>query len=160
MNEIVNKFLLAEDKFIPEMHLRQPGFMYSPCGLFTKNKKRIRKFKETGDSPYIYQNELDKAFFQHDMAYGDFKDLNRRTVIKHLILLKIQNMIYINVDFFQWFMFSDKKTSASGIKNENISNKPPLNLARQLLNNYLIKEKYNHILLTIFGGGGGEGGLI
>ena len=46
MNEIVNKFLLAEDKFIPEMHLRQPGFMYSPCGLFTKNKKRIRKFKE------------------------------------------------------------------------------------------------------------------
>ena len=142
------------------MHLRQPGFIYSPCGLFTKNKKRIRKFKETGDSSYIYQNELDKAFFQHDMAYGDFKDLTRRTVIKHLILLKIQNMIDINVDLLQWFIFSDKKTSASGIKNENISNKPPLNLARQLLKNNLIKEKYNHILLTIFGGGGGGGGLI
>ena len=79
MNAIVNKFLLAGDKFIPEMHLRQPGFTYSACGPFTKNKERIQKFKETGDSRYIYQNELDKACFQHDMAYGDYKDLTRRT---------------------------------------------------------------------------------
>ena len=82
MNEIVNKFLLAEDNFMPEMHLRQPGFTYGACGPFTKNKERIQKFKETGDSRYIYQNELDKACFQYDMAYGDFKDLARRTVIK------------------------------------------------------------------------------
>ena len=68
MNEIVNKLLLAGDKIISEMHLRQPGFTYSDCGPFTKNKKRIQKFKETGDSRYIYQNELDKA-------YRDFKDL-------------------------------------------------------------------------------------
>ena len=79
MNEIVNKFLLAGDKFMPEMHLRQPQFVYSACGPFTKNKERIQKFKETGDTSYIYKNELDKACFQHDMAYGDFKDLAKRT---------------------------------------------------------------------------------
>ena len=62
------------------MHLKQPGFTYSACGLFTKNKERIQKFKETGDTSYIYKNELDKAFFQHHMAYGDFKDLAKRTI--------------------------------------------------------------------------------
>ena len=65
---------------MPEMHLKQPGFTYSACGPFTKNKERIQKFKETGDASYIYKNELDKACFQHDMAYGDFKDLAKRTV--------------------------------------------------------------------------------
>ena len=63
---------------MPEMHLRQSGFTYSACGPFTKNEKRIQIFKETGDSRYIYQKELDKTCFQHDMAYGDFKDLTRR----------------------------------------------------------------------------------
>ena len=78
MNEIVDKLLLAGDKFLPEMHLKQPGFTYSVCGLFIRNKQRIRKFKETGDINYIYKNELDKVCFQHDMTYGDFKDLKRR----------------------------------------------------------------------------------
>ena len=78
MNEIVNKFLLAGDKFMPEMHLKQPRFTYSACGPFTKNKDRIQKFKETGDASYIYKNELDKVCFQYDMAYGDFKNLERR----------------------------------------------------------------------------------
>ena len=65
---------------MPEVHLKQPRFNYSACGPFTKNKERILKFKETGgDTNYIYKNELDKACFQHDMAYGDFKDLARRT---------------------------------------------------------------------------------
>ena len=63
MNEIVSKFLLADDKFMPEMHLRQPQFVYSVCGTFTKNKERIQKFKETGNTSYIYKNELDKACF-------------------------------------------------------------------------------------------------
>ena len=63
MNEIVNKFLLAGDKFMPEMHLKQPGFAYSACGPFTKNKKRIKKLKETGDTNYIYKNELDNIVF-------------------------------------------------------------------------------------------------
>ena len=90
MNEIVNKFLLAGDTFMPEMHLKQPRFTYSACGPFTKNKERIQnlnkeriqKFKETGDTIYIYKNELDKGCFQHDMAYGDSKSLKRRTALK------------------------------------------------------------------------------
>ena len=61
MNEIVNKFLLAYDKFMPAMHLKQPGSTYSACGSFTKNKERIQKFKERGDTSYTYKNELDKA---------------------------------------------------------------------------------------------------
>ena len=79
MNEVVKKILLAGDEFIPEITLKKPGFTYSACGPFTKNKERIQKINESGDSRYIYRNELDKACFQHDMAYGDFKDLARRT---------------------------------------------------------------------------------
>ena len=71
--------MLAGEKFMPEMHLKPAGFPYSACGPFTKNKERIQNFKETGDTRYIYKNELDKACFQHDMAYGCFKDLARRT---------------------------------------------------------------------------------
>ena len=77
MDEIVNKFLFPGDKFMREMHLKQPRFTYSACGPFTKNKERIQKFKETGYTNHIYKNELDKACFQHDIAYGDFKDLAR-----------------------------------------------------------------------------------
>ena len=79
INRIVNRFLLSGDTFLPDTHLRQPGFTSKVCGPFTKDKKEIQKFKETGDSRYIYQNELDKACFQHGMAYGDFKDLTGRT---------------------------------------------------------------------------------
>ena len=79
MNNIINKFLLAGAKFMPEMHLRQPEFVYSACGPFTRHKERIKKFKQTGDTRYIYRNELDKACFQHDSAYADHKDLINRT---------------------------------------------------------------------------------
>ena len=95
MNEAVNKFLLAGDKFMPEMYLKQPGFTYSACEPFNKNKERTQKFKETGDTKYIYRNELNEACFQHDMAYGGFKDLTIRTTSdkvlrdKDLILLKL-----------------------------------------------------------------------
>ena len=64
---------------MPEMHLKQPGFTYSACGPFTKDKERIQKFKKIGDTKYIYKSELDKACFQHDMAYGAFKDLAKKT---------------------------------------------------------------------------------
>ena len=63
MNEIVSELLLAGDKFMPEMHLKQPGFTYSACQPFTKNKERIQKSNETGYTKYIYKNELDKAWF-------------------------------------------------------------------------------------------------
>ena len=75
MNNVINKFLLAGDKFMPEMHLRQLQFVYSACGPFTRHKERIKKFKQTGDTRYIYRNELDKACFQLDSAYADHKDL-------------------------------------------------------------------------------------
>ena len=79
MNEIINKFLLVGDKFMPEMHLKQPGFTYSACGPFTKNKERNEKFTQTENIDFIYSNKLDKAYFQHDMAYGKTKDLVKRT---------------------------------------------------------------------------------
>ena len=91
MNEIINKFLLAGDNIMPKMHLRQPGFTHTACGPFT-NKERIWKFKESGDLPYIHQNEPDKACFKHGITDADFKILSRRTglikycMIKHLIL--------------------------------------------------------------------------
>ena len=89
---------------MPEIHLRQPQFTYSACGPFTKHEQRIQKFKETGDTNYIYMNELDKACFTHDAAYSDSKDLTKEPLqikfkkIKHLILLRIQNMMGIKED--------------------------------------------------------------
>ena len=79
MSNIINKFLLAGDKFLPEMNLRQPRFVYSTCRPFTRHKEKIKEFKRTGDTRYIYRNELDKACFQHDSAYVDHKDLINRT---------------------------------------------------------------------------------
>ena len=72
MNEIINKFLLAEEKFISDMHLKQLEFTYSACDPFTKNNKRTRKIKKTGNWRYTYRNELHKACFKHDMAYCRF----------------------------------------------------------------------------------------
>ena len=79
MNKVVDKFLKIGDKFMPEMHLTQPGFTYSACEPFTKNKQRIQKFMETRNRSVIFKDKLDEACFQHDMACGDFKDLKRRT---------------------------------------------------------------------------------
>ena len=75
-----------------EMHLKQPRFTYSACGHFTKNKERIQKFKETWDTNYIYKNESDKACFQHDMAYGDFKDLAKRIASDKILRDKAFNI--------------------------------------------------------------------
>ena len=75
MNEIVNKFLLEEVKYMPEMHLKQSGVTYIASGQFTKNKGTIQKFMQTGNTNYIYRNDLDKACFQHGVAYGKYKDL-------------------------------------------------------------------------------------
>ena len=135
MNEIVNKFLLAGDKFMPEMHLRQPQFVYSACGPFTKNKERIQKFKETGDTSYIYKNELDKACFQHDMAYGDFKDLAKRTAADKVLRDKAFKIASDQkYDGYQRglasvvYKFFDKKSQGSGVA----SNKENIHLADEL----------------------------
>ena len=122
---------------MPEMHLRQLAFTYSACGPFTK-KARIQKFKETGDSWYIYQKKPDKVYFQHGMAYVDFKDLTRRIASDKILFYKEFNIAKNpKHDGYQHWLASrvykcfDKKTSGgattraikSAIKNENISNK-------------------------------------
>ena len=82
-NDIVNKILLAGDKFMSEIHLKQPGFTYSDCGPFTKNKKKkIEKFMRAGKTDFIYKNDLEKACFQHDTAYGKSKYLAKKNWIR------------------------------------------------------------------------------
>ena len=75
MNKIVNKYLLTGDKFMPELHLKQPGFTYNACGPFTKHCERIQKFKETADLKHLYRKELKTPCFAHGSAYSDSKDL-------------------------------------------------------------------------------------
>ena len=131
INEIVNKVLLVGDTFMPEMHLKQLGFTYSVCGPFTKNKERIEKFMQTGDTNFIYKNELDKACFQHDMAYGKTKDLVKRTQSDKVLKDKafkiasdpkydgyqrgLASMVY---KFFDKKSALLNKSSGSGIANE------------------------------------------
>ena len=119
-----------------EMHLKQPGFTYSACGPFTKNKERIQKFKETGDTNYIYKNEVDKACFQHDMAYGDFKDLAERTASDKVLKDKAFNIAKNpKYDGYQRglasmvYKFFDKKSAGSGA---NMQANPNKQLAKEL----------------------------
>ena len=121
---------------MPEMHLKQPGLTYSACGPFTKNKERIQKFKETGDASYIYKNELDKACFQHNMAYGDFKDLKRRTLSDKVLRDKAFNIAknpkydgYQRGLISMVYIFFDKKSKGSGV---NIEVKHNEQLAKEL----------------------------
>ena len=156
MNDTINKFLLPGDKFMPEMHLKQPGFTYSACGPFTKTKERIQKFKQTGDSRHVYKNELDKACFQHDMAHGDFKDLKRRTAADVLRDIA-KNPKY---DGYQRglasmvYKFFDKKTKCSGITLANKSIPQNEQLAEELHKPVIRKfkkGKYIQHSKTIFG---------
>ena len=141
MNNVINKFLLAGDKFMPEMHLRQTQFTYSVCEPFTKHKQRIQKFKETGDTNYIYKNELDKACFAHDAAYSDSKDLTKRTVANKILKNKAFNIAKDpKYDGYQRGLapmvckFFDKKSAGSCAKNVNNTKLAPQNkkLAEEL----------------------------
>ena len=123
MNNVINKFLLAGDKFMPEIHFRQPQFTYSACGPFTKHEQRIQKFKETGDTNYIYTNELDKACFVHDAAYSDSKDLTKRTVADKILKNRAFDIANdLKYDGYQRglasmvYKFFDSKVSGSGAK--------------------------------------------
>ena len=123
MNNVINKFLLVGDKFMPEMHLRQPRFVYSACGPFTRHKERIKEFKRTGDTRYIYRNELDKACFQHDSAYADHKDLINRTEADKVLRDKAYD-IASNPEYDGYqrglasmvYKFFDKKSTGTGFK--------------------------------------------
>ena len=122
MNNIINKFLLTGDKFTSEMHLRQPQFVYSACGPFTRHKERIKEFKRTCDTRYIYRNELDKACLQHDSAYADHKDLINRTEADKVLKDKAYDIASNpEYDGYQRGLASmvyksfDKKSTGSGI---------------------------------------------
>ena len=143
MNEIVNKFLLVGDKFMPEMHLKQSGFTYSACGPFTKNKERIEKFMQTGNTNFIYKNELGKTCFQHDMVYDKSNDLAKRTQSDKVFRDKSFNIASDpKYDGYQRrlasmvYMFFDKKSSGSGIVNE-----PNFQLANELHKSVIRKFK-------------------
>ena len=82
MNEIVTKFLLAGDTFMPEMHSKQPGFIYSACVSFTKNKERVDKFMQIGNTDFIYRNVVNKASSQHDMVCGKSKKIRKKNSIR------------------------------------------------------------------------------
>ena len=127
MNNRINKFLLAGDKFMPEIHLRQPRLVYSACGPFTRHKERIKEFKRTGDTRYICRNELDKAYFQHDSAYADHKDLINRTKSDKVLRAKAYD-IASNPEYGGYqsglasmvYKFFDKKSVGSGIASSSI----------------------------------------
>ena len=133
MNNVINKFLLLGDKFMPEIHLRQPQFTYSACGPFTRHEERIQKFKETGDTNYLYKNELDKACFIHDAAYSDSKDLTKRAVADKILKNKAFDVAKDSkYDGYQRglvsmvYKFFDSKVSGSSAKlipeNEQLAN--------------------------------------
>ena len=158
MNEIVNKFLLAGDEFMPEMHLRQPQFVYSACGPFTKNKERIQKFKETGDTSYIYKNELDKACFQHDMAYGDFKDLPKGTAADKVLRDKAFKIASDQkYDGYQRglasmiYKFFDKKSQGSGLANNNENIQLANELHKPVIKKFNKRKVYSSFKDNIWG---------
>ena len=127
MNNVINKFLLAVDKFMPEVHLRQPRFVYRAYGPFTRHKERIKEFKRAGDTRYIYRNELDKACFQHDSDYADHKDLINRTEADKTLRDKAYDIASNpKYDGYQRglvsmvYKFFDKKSMDSGITSSSI----------------------------------------
>ena len=154
MNNAINKLLLAGDKFMPEIHLRQPQFTYSACGPFTKHEQRIQKFKKTGDRNYIYKNELDKACFADDAAYSDGKDLTKRNVADKVLKNKafdiakdpkydgyqrgLASMVY---KFFDSNVASpDKNSVGSGAKHVNTKITPQNEQVAEELHKPIIRK--------------------
>ena len=163
MNNIINKFLLAGDTFMPEMRLRQPRFVYSACGPFTRHKGRIKEFKRTGDTRYICRNELDKVCFQHDSAYADHKDLINRTeadkVLRDQAYDIASNPKY---DGYQRglasmvYKFFDKKSMGSGfkkLKNTTKSNSSILadELHKSIVRKFNKRTEYSQFKDNIWG---------
>ena len=130
---------------MPEMHLRQPQFVYSACGPFTRHKERMKEFKHTGDTRCIYRNELDKACFQHHSAYGDHTDLINRAKSDEVLRDKAYDIGSIpEYDGYQKglasmiYKFFDKKSTGSGIN----TTKPSSSILADELQKPII-EKFN-----------------
>ena len=147
MNKLINKFSLAGDKFMPEMHLRQPQFVYSACGPFTRHKERIKKLKQTGDTRYIYRNELDKACFQHDSTYADHKNLINRTKSDKVLRDKAYE-IASNPEYNGYqrglasmmYNFFHKKSMGSGVKKLKDTTKSSSSILADELHKPVIKK--------------------
>ena len=149
LNEIVNKSLLAGNKFMLKLHLKQLGFTCSACAPFTRNKERIENFMQTGNTDFTYKNELDKACFQHEVAYGKLKDLTRRTQSENFLrdeAFKITSDL--ECDGYQRRLASmvykifDKKSSGSGVDpepNYQLANK----LYRQIIRTFKRRKVYS-----------------
>ena len=166
MNNVINKFLLAGDKFMPAMHLRQPRFVYSACGPFTRHKERIKEFKRTGDTRYIYRNELDKACFQHGSANADHKDLINRTEADKVLRDKAYD-IASNPEYDGYqrgvasmvYKFFDKKSTAepsslertgSGFKKLKDTTKPSSSILADELHKPIIRKFYKRMVYSQF----------
>ena len=147
MNNIIDKFLLAGDNFMPEMHLRQHQFVYSARGPFTRHKERIKEFKRTGDTRYIYRNELDKACFQHDSAYADHKEVINRTEADKVLKDKAYD-IASNPEYDGYqrglasmvYKFFDKKSTGSGFKKLKNTAKPSSSILADELHKPVIRK--------------------
>ena len=163
MNNIINKFLLTGDKFMPEMHLRQPRFVYSTCGPFTRHKERIKEFKQTGDTRYIYRNELDRSCFQHDSAYADHKDLINRTEADKVLRDNAYD-IASNPEYDGYqrglasmvYKFFDKKSTGGGFKKlKNMTKSNSLILADELhkpiIRNFNKRKVYSQFKDNVWG---------
>ena len=142
MNDIINKSLLAGDQFMPQTHLRQHDVTYSACGPFRKNKERIKEFMQIGNTDFIYKNEVDKASFHLDMAYGKRKDLVRRTQSDKVLRDKAFNIEsdpkyhgYQRGSASMLYNFFDKKASGAGFINEP---------------NYELADKLHKAIITKF----------
>ena len=154
MNEIMNKFFLVGDKFMSNLHLKQPGFTYSACGLFTKNKER---FMQTGNTNFIYKNELNEACFQHDMSYGKSKDLVKRTQSDKVLRDKAFKIASdSNYDGYQRglasmvYKFFDRK---SALLNKSSGNGVTASLANKSANEpiyQLVNELHKPIIRNFF----------
>ena len=128
MNKIINKFLLTGDKFMPRLHLKQPGFTYSACGPFSKHRERIQKFRKTGNLEHLYRNEVDKTCFAHDAAYSDSKDLAERTISDKILKDRLYEIAgnrgydgYQRALVSMVYKFFDKKTRSWISANEQLS---------------------------------------
>ena len=159
-NSIINKFLLAGDKFMPELHLVDPiAKKYSACGLFTKHTQRTKDFLNTGKLSFIYKNDLDKASFQHDMAYNKFKDFEKRTqsdiVLKNKAFKTASNLKYNGYErglASMVYKFFDKKLKGSGIKNETKENQQLANaLYKPIIRKFKKRKVYSSFKDNIWG---------
>ena len=165
MNNTLNKLLLAGDKFMPEIHLRQPQFTYSACRPFTKHEQRIQKFKETGDTNYVYKNELDKACFVHDAAYSDSKDLTKRTVADKILKNKAfdiakdpkydgyqTGLAFMVYKFFDSKVASpDKKSIGSGAKLTSQNEQLAEELHKPIIRKFKKRKVYSAFKDNIWG---------